>query len=98
MRRITLVGCWFGLALSAVATVFGAVELWQGNIGEWEAYQKQPSNSALDLVVSAIAVIVLGVSVYKLHTDPKWNGWAKNEGIYAQRKPREKGYRLPPPQ
>ena len=97
MRKIPIVGCWLGLTLSVAVTLLATVDLFHGYVGEWENYQGQPANSGLAVIVSAVLIVVFAVSVYKLHTNPKWNGWAKSAGIYAPRILREKGHRLPPP-
>src|SRR5262245_37087869 len=97
MRKLTILGCWLGLAAALAATVGCGYWLLQGVVGEGENYQGQPTNSALGLVVSAVGVFVFSVSLYKFHLNPKWNGWTNSKGIYQRRNWQEKGYRLPPP-
>ena len=97
MRKFTILGCWLGLVLSVGATVLAVSSMLEGSIGEWENYQGQPMNSGLGIVVSVFFGIVCAVSLYKLHTNPKWDKWTNNQSLYRRRTPREKGERLPPP-
>jgi hypothetical protein len=97
MRKLEIWGCWLCLAVSVVATVGTGYWLLQGVVGEWENYQHQPVNSVLGLVASLVGVFVFAASLYKFHSNPKWNGWAISKGNYRRRKWQEKGNRLPPP-
>jgi hypothetical protein len=97
MRKLTISGCWLGSAGSVVWTVWSGYWLSQGVVVESENHQRQPANSALGLVVSAVGVFVFAASLYKFHSNPKWNGWANSKGIYQYQKWQEKGDRLPRP-